>query len=124
MDANGNLEDEEEIARLEEICNHKEKVSQEGIVRIKYPQEDGSGALRKDTPMTHTLRTDKIKEEDQEAQNLQPVGDGTECKVDHQPSRLRRTRAIRIKTKSSETKKLAMRKANNKQNKEKRKTRV
>ena len=124
VDANGNKEDEEEIARLEEICNHKEKVSQEGTVRIKYPQEDGSGALRKDTPMTHTLRTDKKKEEDQEAQNLQPVGDGTECKVDHQPSRLRRTRAIRIKTKSSETKKLAMRKANNKQNKEKRKTRV
>ena len=124
VDANGNKEDEEEIARLEEICNHKEKVSQEGTVRIKYPQEDGSGALRKDTPMTHTLRTDKIKEEDQEAQNLQPVGDGTECKVDHQPSRLRRTKAIRRKTKSSETKKLAMRKANNKQNKEKRKTRV
>ena len=118
VDANGNLEDEEEIARPEEICNHKEKVSQEGTVRIKYPQEDGSGALRKDTPMTHTLRTDKIKQEDQEAKNLQPVGDGTECKVDHQPSRLRRTNAIRRKTKSSETKKLAMRKANNKQNKE------
>ena len=118
VDANGNLEDEEEIARLEEICNQKEKVSQEGTVRIKYPQEDGTGALRKDTPMTHTLRTDKIKEEDQEAQNLQPVGDGTERKVDHQPSGLRRTNAIRRKTKSSETKKLAMRKANNKQNKE------
>ena len=124
VDANGNLEDEEEIVKLEEICNHKQKVCQEGTVRMKYPQDDGSGALRKDTPMTHTLRTDKKKEEDQEAQNLQPVGDGTECEVDHQPSSFRRRKAIRIKTKSSETKKLAMRKANNKQNKEKRKTRV
>ena len=114
LDANGNLEDEEEIAKLEEICNQKQKVSQEGTVRMKYPQDDGSGALRKDTPVTHTLCTDKIKEEDQVAQNLQPVGEGTECKVDHQPSPFRRRPAIRRKTK----KKLAMQKANNKQNKE------
>ena len=112
VDANGNLEDEEEIAKLEEICNQKQKVSQEGTVRMKYPQDDGSGALRKDTPVTHTLCTDKIKEEDQVAQNLQPVGEGTECKVDHQPSPFRRRPAIRRK------KKLAMQKPNNRQNKE------
>ena len=114
VDANGNLEDEEEITKLEEICNQKQKVSQEGTVNMKYPQDDGSGALRKDTPVTHTLCTDKIKEEDQVAQNLQPVGEGTECKVDHQPSPFRRKPVIRRKTK----KKLAMQKANNKQNKE------
>ena len=113
VDANGNLEDEEEIVKLEEICNHKQKVCQEGTVRMKYPQDDGSGALRKDTPVTHTLCTDKVKEEDQVAQNLQPVGEGTECKVDHQPSAFRRRPAIRRKTKSSETIKQRTRKAKN-----------
>ena len=96
-----NAEDEEENARLGEICNQKQKVSQEETVRMKCAHEDGSGALRKDTPVTHTLCTDQMKEEDQVAQNLQPVGEGTECKVHHQFSPFRRTSAIRRKPRSS-----------------------
>ena len=93
----GNLEDEEEI---------------------EYSDEDGSRASGKDTPVTHTLCTDKIKEEDHGTQNLQQAGEGTECKFHHQPSRLRRTSAIRRKTKSSETKKQATLKAKILENKE------
>ncbi|XP_044164422.1 uncharacterized protein LOC122948532, partial [Acropora millepora] len=97
VDGKGNLEDEEEI---------------------EYSDEDGSGASGKDTPVTHTLCTDKIKEEDHGTQNLQQAGEGTECKFHHQPSRLRRTPAIRRKTKSSETKKQATLKAKILENKE------
>ena len=115
VDSNGNLEDEDEIARLGEICNQKQNVSQEETVRMTYSHEDDSGASE---DVAHTLCTDNMKEEVHEAQNLQPAGEGTECKVDHQPSPFRRTSAIRRKRKSSETKKQAVPKANNKQNKE------
>ena len=97
VDGKGNLEDEEQI---------------------EYSDEDGSGASGKDTPVTHILCTDKIKEEDHGTQNLQQAGEGTECKFHHQPSRLRRTPAIRRKTKSSETKKQATLKAKILENKE------
>ena len=97
VDAKGNLEDEEEI---------------------EYSDEDGSGASGKDTPVTHIQCTDKIKEKDHAGQNLQQEGEGTECKFHHQLSRLRRRPAIRRKTKSSETKKQATRKAKVLENKE------
>ena len=111
-------EDEGKNARLGEICNQKQNVSQEENVRVPYPHEDDSGASTEDTPVTQTLCTEKMEEDDHVAQRLQPTGEGTECEVPHQSSPFRRTRVIRRKRKSPETQKQATRKAKNLENKE------
>ena len=54
-------------------------------------------------PVTQTLCTEKMKEDDHAAQSVQPTGEGTECEVPHQPSRFRRTRTIWRKRRSPET---------------------
>ena len=118
VDANGNPEDEEEIAGLGETCNQKQNVSQEENVRMTNSHEDDRGASEEDTPVSHTLCSDKMKEEDHAAQNLQPAGEGTEWKFDHQSRPFRRTTTIWRKRKRSETKKKVTRKAKNLENKE------
>ena len=81
-----NPKDEEENIRLGEICNQKQRVSQVENVTMAYLHEDGSGASTEDTPVTHTLSTEKSKEDDHGAQSPVPTGEGTECEVPHQPS--------------------------------------
>ena len=118
VDANGNPEDEEEIAGLGETCNQKQNVSQEENVRMTNSHEDDRGASEEDTPVSHTLCSAKMKEEDHAAQNLQPAGEGTEWEFDHQSRPFRRKTTIWRKRKSSETKKKVTRKAKNLENKE------
>ena len=85
---------------------------------MTYSHEDESGASTEDTPVTQTLCTEKMEEDDLAAQSLQPTGEGTEGEVPHLHSPFRRTRTIWRKRKSPETQKQATRKPKNLENKE------
>ena len=113
-----NPENEGKNARLGEICDQKQNVSQEENARMIYPHEDESSASTEDIPVTQTLCTEKMKEDDHAAQSLQPTGEGTEGEVLHQPSPFRRTRTIWKNRRSLETQKQATRKAKSLENKE------
>ena len=55
-------------------------------MRMPNSHEDDSGASTEDTPVTQGFCSDKMKENDNATQSLQPTGKGTVCEVHYQPS--------------------------------------